>query len=61
IKHKNFYKLYPHNYFCNLKNHNKCRVFFKTKLLYLDDIHYSNYIAKQVSDEILNIVKNFKD
>ena len=59
IKHKNFYKIYPHNFFCNLNNDKKCRVYFDKNLLYLDDIHYSNYVANKLSDYILDIIKSF--
>lgn len=61
INHRNFYKIYPHKYFCNLKDNKKCLVFFNENLLYLDDIHYSNFVARQINDEILMILKNFEN
>lgn len=59
IKHKNFYKIYPHNFFCNLKNEKKCWTYINDNFLYLDDVHYSNYVANKISNEILDIIKNF--
>ena len=57
LNHKNLYKIYPQNIFCNLE---KCIFAKDRKPFYYDQIHLTELGAQKVNKKIISLIKEIE-
>jgi len=56
INHKNIYRIYPHEYFCDVKN-DKCKFVEEGSFLFYDNLHLTYKGGKKINSAILEQIK----
>ncbi len=61
IEHKNIYKIYPHELFCNVNIKNKCTFHSNETMFFFDKVHPSYSGSKLINELIINKINKIEN